>query len=153
MVSTAQIAIGTTTPDLSAVLHLESSPTLNQGLLLPRMTTADRDANIMNPMEGIVIYNTTDSQFQVVTVNGGWKSLESGASSDIATGMTTNIGLFGIGTTTPNSNAILDVTSTNKGVLLPLLTTDPAVVEGLLYYNTGTNKIRGCDGSTWIDLN
>jgi len=150
-VSTAQIAIGTTDPDPSAILHLEADG--NQGLLLPRMTTAQRDASLMNPMVGIVIYNTTDNQFQVVTINGGWKSLASGASSDLATGMTTNVGQFGIGTSTPNPNTILDVTSTDKGVLLPLLTVDPALVAGLLYYNTGTNKVRGCNGTTWANLN
>lgn len=65
----------------------------------------------------------------------------------------------GIGTTTPNSTAILDVTSTTKGVLVPRLTTaqrtaisQPA--QGLLvydtdlecfyYYNTATNA--------WVSL-
>lgn len=151
LVSTAQIGIGTTTPDASAILHLEA--TGNQGLLVPRMSTADRDANILSPMEGIVIFNTTVGEFEVSTTNNGWTCLGNGTTSNVATGETTSVGKFGIGTTTPDPNTILDVYSTNKGVLLPLLTADPTIVAGLLYYNTGTNKVRGCDGTAWTDLN
>lgn len=151
LVSTAQIGIGTTSPDPSAILHLEA--TGNQGLLVPRMSTTDRDTNILSPIEGIVIFNTTEGEFEVSTTNDGWICLGNGATSDVATGATTSVGKFGIGTTTPNANTILDVYSTNKGVLLPLLTADPAIVAGLLYYNTGTNKVRGCDGTAWTDLN
>jgi len=73
LVSTAQIGIGTTTPDASAILHLEA--TGNQGLLVPRMSTADRDANILSPMEGIVVFNTTVGEFEVSTTNNGWTCL------------------------------------------------------------------------------
>lgn len=53
---------------------------------------------------------------------------------------------IGIGTTTPDASAILDITATNKGVLVPQVsltsltsaapTTNPAT--GLLVYNTDT---------------
>jgi len=43
------------TPDPSAVLELKST---NQGLLPPRMTTEQRDL-IIEPAEGLMIYNTT----------------------------------------------------------------------------------------------
>jgi PKD repeat protein len=49
------VAIGTTSPNPSAILDLTSS---TAGFLPPRMTTAKRDA-ISNPLEGLVIYNTT----------------------------------------------------------------------------------------------
>jgi len=45
------------TPDPSAVLELKST---NQGLLPPRMTTAERD-DIQNPATGLVIFNTTSN--------------------------------------------------------------------------------------------
>jgi len=64
--------------------------------------------------------------------------LGNGTTSNVATGVTTSVGKIGIGTTTPDPNTILDVYSSNKGVLLPLLTADPTIVAGLLYYNTGT---------------
>lgn len=58
----AQLGIGTNKPDNSAVLDLAST---KQGLLPPRMTTAQRDAiNGGNIAEGLVIYNTDDKCLQ-----------------------------------------------------------------------------------------
>jgi uncharacterized protein (TIGR02145 family) len=60
----------------------------------------------------------------------------------------------GVGTTLPNASAILDVTSSTKGVLISRLTTtqrnavsNPA--EGLIIYNTTTDKFEYYDGSAW----
>lgn len=50
----AQVGIGTTTPDKSSILDIVSS---NKGVLIPRMTTANRDI-ILNPSEGLIIYCT-----------------------------------------------------------------------------------------------
>jgi hypothetical protein len=52
-----QVGIGILNVDPSAVLHLEST---DRGLLLPRLTTAQRVA-IANPTEGLVVYDVTDS--------------------------------------------------------------------------------------------
>jgi hypothetical protein len=54
-----QVGIGTVNPDPSSILDLTSS---TQGLLAPRMTTSERDA-ILNPVIGLLIYNTTTSNF------------------------------------------------------------------------------------------
>ena len=61
----------------------------------------------------------------------------------------------GIGTTTPNSSAELDVTSTTKGFLPPRMTTvqrdaiaNPAT--GLQIYNTITNTKDYFNGSAWV---
>ena len=55
----AQVGIGTTTPDASAILEVDvSSLTEKKGFLPPRMSEADREANITNPAEGLMIYNT-----------------------------------------------------------------------------------------------
>lgn len=53
----------------------------------------------------------------------------------------------GIGTATPSSNAVLDLTSTSKGVLLPRLTDAQrnaiaSPTEGLLIYNTSAGKAQ-----------
>jgi hypothetical protein len=53
--STAQIGIGTTTPNASSILDLTST---TQGLLLPRMTTTQINA-IATPAAGLTVYNTT----------------------------------------------------------------------------------------------
>jgi len=62
--ATAQVGIGTETPDPSATLDLTSS---SQGFLPPRMTEAERN-NITTPATGLIIYCTdcgTDGELQV----------------------------------------------------------------------------------------
>ena len=49
------------TRDDSAILQLDST---TQGLLIPRMTTAQRDA-IANPADGLMIFNTTEDALNV----------------------------------------------------------------------------------------
>jgi hypothetical protein len=51
----AQVGIGTTTPDDSAILDVNS---ITQGFLPPRMTNVQRDA-IVSPSDGLIIFNTT----------------------------------------------------------------------------------------------
>lgn len=81
----------------------------------------------------------------------------------------TNNGAVGIGTVTPNSNAMLDISSSNKGVKLPtvalLATNNPsplsAHVAGMIIYNSATAGVSPNDvtpglytndGSKWIRL-
>ena len=60
----AQNVIGGSTADPTAILDLQSS---SRGLLMPRMTTAQRAA-IVNPAVGLMIYNTS---LACVEVNAG----------------------------------------------------------------------------------
>ncbi|MCB0501525.1 MAG: tail fiber domain-containing protein, partial [Bacteroidetes bacterium] len=58
------IGIGTDYPDAQAILHIHST---DRGIFIPRMTTAQRDANI-TPLinttdEGLLLYNFDDSAF------------------------------------------------------------------------------------------
>ncbi|MFM8487648.1 MAG: hypothetical protein ACKOCH_15070, partial [Bacteroidota bacterium] len=50
-----QIVVGGTTPDPSAVLDIRST---EKGVLLPRLTTVQRDA-VGSPATGLTIFNTT----------------------------------------------------------------------------------------------
>ncbi|MEO6539931.1 MAG: hypothetical protein ABIN74_03025, partial [Ferruginibacter sp.] len=56
----------------------------------------------------------------------------------------------GIGTTTPNSNAMLEVNSSTKGILIPRTSTTTRItipaVKGLLVYDTTTNSFWFNDG-------
>ena len=56
----AQVGIGTTSPDNSSILHVEST---NQGVLVPRLTTVQRNS-ISNPANGLLIYNKDSNKFQ-----------------------------------------------------------------------------------------
>ncbi|WP_316736478.1 hypothetical protein [Pedobacter aquatilis] len=75
-------------------------------------------------------------------------------------------GTVGIGTASPNSSAILDLSTSNKGLLAPRIglksftdqTTVPSPATGLLIYNTGADalKYKGYvfwNGSEWRSLN
>ena len=55
----AQVGIGTATPNSAAALDINST---SKGLLMPRLTTTQRDA--ISPVAGLVIYNTTEHKFQ-----------------------------------------------------------------------------------------
>jgi parallel beta-helix repeat protein len=66
-------------------------------------------------------------------------------------------GRIGVGTTAPNAAALLDLTSTNKGLLLPRMTTAQqdaisSPPDGLLIYNATTAKARVRAGGAWVDL-
>ena len=50
----AQIGIGTVTPNKSSILEIQSS---DKGVLLPRLTTTERD-NITSPAEGLIVFCT-----------------------------------------------------------------------------------------------
>lgn len=113
----AQVGIGTTSPDASAILQIDNT---NKGVLVPRMTQLQKDA-IVTPSSGLLIFQTdTTSGFYYyngsdwVTFGGGsgW-----GLSGDLGTTPATNL----LGTTdvqdlsmvTNNSEAIR-VTSDKK---------------------------------------
>jgi hypothetical protein len=69
----------------------------------------------------------------------------------------TSAGDVGIGTTSPNAAARLDVTSTTSGFLPPRMTTTQrdaigSPPNGLLLYNTTTDKLQVRAGGAWVDL-
>jgi hypothetical protein len=65
----------------------------------------------------------------------------------------------GINNATPAASAILDIVATNKGVLIPRMTTAqrlaiPTPSKGLLVFDnsTGENKFYFYDGTTWVAM-
>ena len=54
------VGIGTLNPDASSILELSS---INKGLLIPRLTTTQRDG-ISSPATGLIIFNTTNNRFE-----------------------------------------------------------------------------------------
>ena len=57
----AQVGIGTTNPNTAAALDVFST---SKAMLLPRLTTTQRNSSITSPVSGMVIYNTTEHKFQ-----------------------------------------------------------------------------------------
>jgi hypothetical protein len=147
----SQIGIGTSTPAASAALDITANGSA-VGLLLPRLTTAERDASIKSPSVGLVIYNSTTNTIEVSISGSLWADVVNGTTTAVASGTTSSTGKVGIGTTTPNANAVLDVTSTTKGVLLPKSATDPTGVAGMIFFNTTSNTVKLYNGTSWITL-
>src|SRR5688572_14276823 len=61
-------------PDPSAILDASST---NRGMLIPRLTTTQRNA-IANPAQSLLIFNTNTNCFETF-INGLWQSLFCGA--------------------------------------------------------------------------
>jgi Chaperone of endosialidase len=63
----------------------------------------------------------------------------------------------GIGTSAPNANAILDMASTTKGILIPRMTTAQRNAipntAGLMVYDTDTDGFWFNNGTDWFDVN
>lgn len=65
--------------------------------------------------------------------------------------------LVGIGTSTPDASAAMEVNSTTGGFRVPNMTTGQrdaiaAPAEGLIIYNTSTNQFQGRNNATWTNL-
>ncbi len=63
----------------------------------------------------------------------------------------------GIGTATPSSSALLDITSTTKGLLIPRMTTAQrsaiaAPAKGLMVFDNDSNSFWFYNGSAWINI-
>ena len=69
--STGAAGIGTTTPNASSLLEIKST---TKGLLIPRMTQAQRNA-ITSPATGLMIYQTNATPGFYYYGGGGWKSV------------------------------------------------------------------------------
>lgn len=71
----AQVGIGTSTPDASALLDMNST---TRGMLAPRMTTAQRNA-IASPADGLMVYDTTAKLFYYYASSAAsWSPIASG---------------------------------------------------------------------------
>jgi hypothetical protein len=70
----AQVGVGTVTPDASSMLDIQSD---TKGLLIPRMLSSERTA-ISNPANGLLVYDTdTKSFWYYILSTTTWKELVS----------------------------------------------------------------------------
>jgi hypothetical protein len=72
----AQVGIGTETPDSNTMLDIVS-PNNNKGILIPRLTEAQRDLiDKSNAKDGLLIYNATENCFNYWNkIEDAWNSL------------------------------------------------------------------------------
>ena len=163
------IGIGTTKPDPSAVLDVNSS---NKGLLMPRMSLQQRSA-IQNPAVGLVVYQTDILSGFYFFDGKDWKSISSGNELNSTSGTDGDWTLVGnaaspgnfIGTT--NGTPLeFRVNNVRFGYLSPSQTTlgnqallsnttglyNLAVGEYALYANT-TGSYNAALGSSALERN
>jgi hypothetical protein len=164
------VGIGTTMPNASAQLDISSN---SKGMLIPRMTDAEKNA-IVAPVQGLMVFNITTNSFQyfngVSWSNMAHSGIINGTPNKIAKfnspwgvtpGMMTDNGTgVGINTTSTlaHASSVLDLTSTNKGVLIPRMTTIQknaiaSPVKGLMVFDSTANNFSFYDGTAWTDLN
>lgn len=99
-----------------------------------------------------------DGDIGVDSTNGKWYEKESGAWTEFIQLQKVNSdGSVGIGTLTPEASAQLDVVSTDKGVLIPRLTTEQRVgisapATGLIVYDSGLNKFFYWNSAAWTEI-
>ncbi|MEY8848999.1 hypothetical protein AB9K26_09295 [Psychroserpens sp. XS_ASV72] len=95
--SYAQVGIGTSTPDPSAILDISST---EGGLLLPRMNLSQRNS-ITNPATGLLIYLIEGSQQCLQVYNGTeWENIYCPTTNTVPVATNLNIsGTFSIGNT------------------------------------------------------
>jgi hypothetical protein len=136
------VGVGTNAPHASAMLDVTST---TKGILLPRMTSAQRTA-IASPAAGLMVYETTSASTWIYN-GSGWVQLGSGGASPwIASGnniYNSNSGNVGIGTST-NINAPLTI----KGNTIITYTNGNDLVNGgnlavlkLMGANTGSGVV------------
>ena len=89
--------------------------------------------------------------------NIGISAAASGGTNNYAIVVPSGGGNVGIGTTTPNASALLDVTSTTQGAVLPRMNTTQmnaisSPVAGLMVYNSDSTSYCYYNGSVWLNV-
>ncbi len=131
LLASAQVGIGTSSPDVSTVLDVSAT---DKGVLIPRMTTTERDA-ILSPANGLIIYNTDTDRIQLNTNTPAtpiWQALSAApvaaaiigdsmkySNNDVTTDVNpaSSIDLPLFGTNNWNDNTALYVVSGNQVVI------------------------------------
>jgi len=121
-----------------AALDIKS---VTKGVLFPSMSNASRDA-LKSPAAGLLIYNAETHVHNYF--NGTeWKAITKGIGMSVTTntGPGTEVGV-GVGIEDPHNSALLHISSSTKGFLLPQGNVLPEKYVGSLFYTKGDNLIR-----------
>lgn len=110
-------AVGTTTPNSNAVMDVDA-PNHNQGVLLPRLTTIQRNAMVLTTLDvGLIVYDTDIKG--TITWNGtSWGGTIGGFSSTVnpaVSGTTSGTGTAGYFQNTNASNINPSLYATTNG--------------------------------------
>lgn len=138
---TENVGIGTTAPDESAVLDIQSS---SKGLLIPRMFLSERN-QIVNPAKGLLIYQTNENQGFYFFNGKDWAELSPNEAKSIAADPNdwTTSGNSNITTTSPgNSLGTTNFIGTTNAAPIVFKTTASGRLSGFIS-PTNTNVSFG----------
>ncbi len=144
--SAGNIGIGTAAPDASALLDLDAGPINGRGLLIPRLTTIQRNA-IVSPALSLFIFNTTTNCFEAF-VGGAWYAMSCPTTTctppaDPAANAASGIGCTAL---TANWNASVGATSYYLDVATDAGFT--SIVSGYNNLNVGNVNLYSVTGLT-----
>jgi|GEM_PF-1116988 len=151
----AQVGIGTTTPDNNAVLDLQSAGN-NKGLLIPRLTNAQRLA-IATPPDGLMIFQTDGTTGFWYYFAGAWTNLPNASTAGDNLGnhtATQNLNLadkllVGGTAASPGTTGLSLLSSGNAG----LGTTSPAAKLDIKSGNNSTGTLSGASPALSFQYN
>ena len=124
-IASAQVGIGTTTPSPSSILELQST---TQTFVPPRMTGAEMNA-IAAPLNGSIVYNTTEDAMYIKT-STGWQSMFFVNNDVLLLNKEFSVG----------NNALTTVNNSYSN--LPINSADIIQIESLTYLVTGNGTIK-----------
>lgn len=115
---------------------------------LESTTTADQNAGRIGALWTTATHASRTSALTFQTVNNAGSLAEAGRF--------TGAGQLAMGTTSPAASAIVDLTSTTGALLVPRLTSTQrdalTAVNGMIIYNSTTDKLQVRAAATWVDL-
>ena len=120
------VGIGTTTPNASAQLDIQSS---TKGMLIPRVTTTQMNA-IVSPAKGLLVLDTVANQLMVnmgTVISSNWQSVVTGSGWGLKGNSGTNPAVNFIGTTDSfpllfrMNNTLAGMIDTNANVTMGVL--------------------------------
>jgi hypothetical protein len=137
-------------PDSSSMLDVNDA---TRGVLLPRTTPN----LITSPANGLIIYNSSTNHFNYYD-GSNWRelcSISTGAAG--AGGSQSRAGIaVNANNALPDPSSILDISATNKGLLIPRLTKNQRdaikPVSGLTIFNLTSGSIEFYNGSGWYQM-
>ena len=125
--SLAQVGIGTTSPDVSSMLDVQST---TKGMLIPRMDTSLR-TGITSPATGLLVFDTDTDSFWFYS--GSWIELASGTIIEI---------------TDANNDTKVEVEQSANEDIIRLTT---AASERMTIDNSGNTRIGDGANNTYIE--
>jgi hypothetical protein len=150
---TQNVGIGTSTPDGSALLELFST---SKGLLITRVTTAQRDAIVL-PATALLIYNTDINEYEYnvgTPTSPIWRRLVSITRTSTDSDFWTIRGNSNIDPTSNFLGTITDqplLVRTNNTLRLTVATTGEVITENQVRINSGGISLLGA--ASPIELN